>query len=197
MSMREECWGSQKRVSPETGIRIGCWNSYAGPLEEQAVSYLNPCAISPAHGRFMLCIFCPCMYYCMYWSCVTCRSAEFSDLQMVTFSLCTVRKSLGILRSFSEMHNGLIGPGYFHILLSLPCDCCTWYMLSSYLGRLHFIKSVRLRWHWSFQNLWPDVLVVFCQLLSVVSALFQLVCFQNSHLMACISLLRFPICLPI
>lgn len=23
-------------------------------------------------------------------------------------------------------------------------------------------------WHWSFQNLWPDVLVVFCQLLSVV-----------------------------
>lgn len=90
-----------------------------------------------------------------------------------------------------------IGPGYFHILLSLPCDCCTWYMFCSYLGRWHFIKSVRPRWHWSFQNLWPDVLVVFCQLLSVVSVLFQLVCFQNSHLMACISPPRFPICLPI
>lgn len=107
MSMWEECWGSQKRASPETGIRIGFWDSHAGPLEEQPLSYLNPCAISPAHGCFMLCIFCPCMYYCMYWLCVTCRSAEFSDLQMVTFSLCTVRKSLGVLRSFFEMHNGL------------------------------------------------------------------------------------------
>lgn len=128
-------------------------------------------------------------YYCMYWSCVTCRSAEFCRPPNGHVFTVHCQK----ITWFTEKllwNSQWFGPGYFHILLSLPCDCCTWYTFYSYLGTWYFIKSVRLRWHCSFQNLWPDVFVVFCQLLSVCFVSVDLLPefpFDGSHISAEIS----------